>query len=327
MEPATHSIGMVGQVFFLDLLLSGDNAIVIALACHGLPPALRRKAVMLGTAVAIGLRVLLSLVTGLLLHVPLLKLVGALLLLAIAIRLLLGEATPTANAPAGDAESDLWRALLVVVGADLALSLDNVVALAAATQGQVAYLALGLLLSVPLLMLGSVRLARLFDAQPLLVPAGAALLGWIAGGLAVTDPLLAGWVSEQAPALNFFVPLAGMVFVLLEARIIREQRLRLGAAPPFPGRRAAAAQGAATAAPGRPAAPAGTDPTPRPAPQTAITAPAEPASVEHAALNFLIPVIVVISLVLLSWVALRVIDAGRFLPAPEHPGGSAHFTH
>ncbi|SCK26133.1 YjbE family putative metal transport protein [Vogesella sp. LIG4] len=225
-DSLTHSLGMAAQVFLFDLLLSGDNALVIAMACRSLPPALRRRAVLLGTGFAILLRVLLTTLASFLLAIPMLKLVGAALLLLIAIKLLLADDGGDGEQlrPAGD---QLWSAVMVVVTADLILSLDNVVALAAMTQGSVLMLILGLLFSMPILMYGSLFVTRLLESYPLLLPAGSALLGWLAGQLAVSDPLLAGWVDSQAPALSFVVPLLCVVFVLCESRIIRQQAQQL----------------------------------------------------------------------------------------------------
>jgi YjbE family integral membrane protein len=228
-----HALGMTLQVFFLDLILSGDNALVIAVACRSLPPQLMRKAVLLGTGFAILLRVLLTTVVGFLLQVPLLKLLGAALLISIAIKLLLGDEEGDALPGSAADSRQLWSAVSVVVMADLVLSLDNVVALAAAAQGSVLYLILGLLFSVPLLMYGSLFIARLLGELPLLIPLGAALLGWVAGQIAVSDPLLADWINTQAPALQVVVPLLCVVFVLVESRIIRERAAKLTPPPPL----------------------------------------------------------------------------------------------
>jgi len=230
-----HAIGMAFQVFFLDLLLSGDNALVIALACRRLPQPLMKRAVLIGTGFAILLRVLLTTVVSFLLQVPLLRLIGAVLLIAIAIKLLLGDLEPSPDQAddAASAADRLWSAVVVVVSADLVLSLDNVVALAAAAQGSVLFLVLGLLFSVPLLMYGSLFISKLLDDNPFWVPAGSAMLGWIAGRIGVSDPLIAPWIASQAPALTLGVPLLCVVLVLVESRIIRQQRPTLTAPPPL----------------------------------------------------------------------------------------------
>lgn len=234
-DSVTHSIGMAGQVFFLDLLLSGDNALVIALACRSLPRPLMARAIMLGTGFAIVLRVLLTTLASFILQIPLLKLVGAVLLLSIAIKLLLPDADHQREMHSQHSvrTNQLGAAVMLIVTTDLVLSLDNVVALAAAAQGSVLFLILGLLLSVPILMYGSLFITRLLEEFPLLVPAGSALLGWIAGQIAVTDPLVASWVDTQAPALSVVIPMLCVVFVLYESRIIREQQPGLTAPPPL----------------------------------------------------------------------------------------------
>ncbi|NVZ67666.1 TerC family protein [Pseudomonas costantinii] len=226
-EGALHGLSMVFQVFVLDLILSGDNALVIALACRGLPAQQVRRAVMIGTSGAIILRVLLTTLAGWLLLVPWLKLVGALLLVVIAIRLMSEEDAAEEGQPPAASLMTLGGAVLTVLSADLIMSLDNVVGLAAVAQGSVFYLVLGLLLSVPLLMFGSVWVSGLLRRYRVLVQVGGALLGYVAGDIAVSDPVVVGWVNTQSPALNQVVPLLCAVFVLVQSRIIQRQRLHL----------------------------------------------------------------------------------------------------
>ncbi|MFJ2366836.1 TerC family protein [Pseudomonas sp. NPDC087697] len=226
-DGALHALSMVFQVFLLDLILSGDNALVIALACRGLPPEQLRRAVLIGTSGAIILRALLTTLAGWLLLVPWLKLIGAVLLLVIAIRLLTEDgADEEGNLPGGSPQT-LGGAVVTVLTADLIMSMDNVIGLAAVAQGSVFYLVLGLLLSVPLLMFGSLQITRLLQRQPLLVSIGAALLGYVAGDIAVSDPVVVGWVNSQSPALNQVLPLLCAVYVVVQARIILRQRARL----------------------------------------------------------------------------------------------------
>jgi len=218
-----HYLNLTLEVFFLDLLLSGDNAVVIALACRARSAELTRRAMLFGIGGAIVLRVLLTTVAGLLLHIPLLKLVGGIALTFIAIKLTIadpGEAqsrqSPAANAPL------LWSTISTIIVADVVMSVDNVVALAAVAQGNIFFLTLGLLMSVPLLIYGSLFVAALLRRYPLLIRAGGALLGWIAGDLAVSDPMIADWVSQQSPALAIVVPILVVVFVLVESRIMED---------------------------------------------------------------------------------------------------------
>lgn len=218
--------GMSLKVFLIDLLLSGDNAVVIALACRSLPLRQARKAILFGTAAAILIRVYLATVVAYLLGVPGLKLAGALALLVIAVKLLVEEEGERRAHDEGTAKQslDLIGAIMLIVIADLVMSLDNVVALAAAAQGSMLILAGGLLLSIPLLMYGSIFVAALLRRYPWLITAGGALLGWVAGGIAVSDPLIANWVNSQAPALAVAMPLLGAVFVLLESRVVEADR-------------------------------------------------------------------------------------------------------
>ncbi|WP_434633944.1 YjbE family putative metal transport protein [Chromobacterium sp. CV08] len=347
MEPDSlaRAFGLTFQVSFLDLILSGDNALVIALACRSLPPELRRRAVLWGTGFAILLRLLLAAVTGALLSVPLLKLAGAAVLFAIAIQLLLeehGEPDAARLSEQAGHSRQLWNAVMLVVGADLALSLDNVVALAAAAQGSLAFLLLGLLLSVPLLMYGSLLLARLMDGYPLLIPAGAAALGWLAGGLAVGDALWGDWVAAQAPALPLLAPLLGAVFVLLESRIIREQRRKLPPLPPLRPfaplvRRLALLGEAGIAASAPPSGDGSAIPAPSPAEAVPATAHAEPPSTppppaETPAaeistdggaglgplLKLLVGAAAVIGALALLWLIWHLLSQG-LLPTPRHP--------
>ena len=217
------------EVFFLDLLLSGDNAVVIALACRSLPDRQKRQAMLLGTGIAILLRVLLTLVASAVLQVPLLKLLGGVALTVIAIQLTLDDPYAVIGdnekLPGGGAgRADLLSVIGTVVVADLVMSTDNVVALAAVAKGSVAVLALGLLLSVPLLMFGSWYVTALLKRYPVLPRLGGAMLGWFAGDIAVSDPLYAGWIEQQSPALSVVVPVLVAAYVLLQSRIIEQSR-------------------------------------------------------------------------------------------------------
>jgi YjbE family integral membrane protein len=223
-----HALGMMLQVFLLDLVLSGDNAVVIALACRSLPPRQMRQAILIGTGAAIFLRVLLTTVITFLLAIPSLRLIGGLALIYIALKLMLEEEDAAEGAP-GAASDKLWSTVWIVVVADLVMSLDNVVALAAAVHGSIFFLVAGLLLSVPLLMFGSMFVSGLLNRFPLLVPAVGALLGWIAGDIGVSDPLVADWVNSQSPALIVAMPMLCAAYVLLQSKILKERRARTGA--------------------------------------------------------------------------------------------------
>lgn len=220
-----HYVNLTVEVFVVNLLLSGDNAVVIALACRSLPPALTRRAMLIGIDGAIALRVLLTIFASYLLSIPLLKLAGGVALAAIAIKLTVEEA-PAAKSGSGPSRipSGLWSAVGTIIAADLVMSVDNVVALAAVAHGSILILALGLLMSVPFLMFGSVFVAVLLKRYPLLKRGGGAMLGWLAGDIAISDPILVDWVNHQSPALTVVVPFLVAVFVVMESRIIEDAR-------------------------------------------------------------------------------------------------------
>jgi YjbE family integral membrane protein len=346
-----HAATLAFQVFFLDLILSGDNALVIALACRGLPRPLVKRAVAIGTGFAILLRVLLTTVVSFLLQLPLLRLIGALLLLVIAVKLLLGDLEPDEATMAERTDADrLWSAVVMVVSADLVLSLDNVVALAAAAQGNVLFLILGLALSVPLLMYGSLFITRLLDDNPLLTPAASAMIAWIAGRIAVDDPLIAPWIASQAPALTLGIPLLCVVFVLVESRIIRQRRPELTAPPPLAlGRRiatrlarfgasaeeleaAALALDTTAALPAVPlphheprpplaAAPAPATPKPQAKPAAAVEAdPVQSSRALTLLLRLLVALAALLGIAAIGWLLFHLASQG-VLPTPEHPQG------
>ncbi len=216
-----HYLNMTLEVFFVDLLLSGDNAMVIALACRSLSPDLAKRAMLIGVGGGVVLRILLTSVASLLLTIPLLKLAGGAALTAIAIKLTVeeGEEAESGNVLPRNS-SFLWSAVGTIIVADLVMSVDNVVALAAVTQGNIIFLAAGLILSVSLLMYGSLFVSALLRRYPLLIRGGGALLGWIAGDIVISDPMFADWVNQQSPALTVAVPFLVAVFVLVESRIM-----------------------------------------------------------------------------------------------------------
>ena len=223
--------GVILQVALIDLLLSGDNAVVIALACRSLPPHLLRKAMLVGTGAAVLMRVFLTTLVGVLLLLPGLKLVGSVALLVIAVKLVIDEDDDQEESTPASETSDFMGAVILILLADLVMSLDNVVALSAVAQGNLGVLVFGLLLSVPLLMFGSRLIGLLLERYPELITAGGALLGWVAGQIGVTDPLVVDWVNSQAPALALIVPALGAAFVLLQSRIIQAERPKDKAAP------------------------------------------------------------------------------------------------
>ncbi len=199
----------LSQIILINIVLSGDNAVVIAMASRSLPPAQQRKAILFGSVGAIVLRVVLTFFAVYLLTLPYLKLVGAALLLWIGIGLMYSE--DDGENLAG--HSSLAAAIKTIVVADLVMSLDNVIGVAAAAKGNVALLVFGLVISIPLIIFGSTLILKLMGRFPVIITLGAGLLGWVAGEMAMTDPAIAGWAANQH-ALHNAVPVLGAVFVV-----------------------------------------------------------------------------------------------------------------
>ena len=176
------------QIIWIDLLLSGDNAVVIALACRSLPERVRTWGIVLGAGVAILLRIIFAAVISHLLVIPFLKVAGGLLLLWIAVKLAKGEEHEEKNIAATD---KLYKAVWTIAVADAVMSLDNVVAIAAVSKGDAWLFGFGLALSIPLIMVGSQLIMKMIEKLPIIVWAGAALLGWIAGEMIAMDPIVA----------------------------------------------------------------------------------------------------------------------------------------
>ena len=205
----------VGQIIMIDILLGGDNAVVIALACRGLPPEQRKWGIIWGTVGAIVLRVLLIAFALTLLTVPYLKLVGAVLLLWIGIKLLM----PQEDVSHGNINSSdkLWGAVKTVIIADLVMSVDNVLAIAGAAENagnhQLGLVIFGLLVSIPIIVAGSQIVLKLMDRFPHIITLGGMLLGWIAGQMAITDPAVKQWF-EATKTMEYSAALAGALIVL-----------------------------------------------------------------------------------------------------------------
>ena len=215
------------QILVVDLLLSADNALMIAMACRGLPPEDVRIAAMLGTAAAVGLRLVLAAGAVTLLQIPFLKLIAAVALVGVAIRLAASRGVPSSVGSADGLEvrpTYLSRSVATIVAADAVMSLDNIVAVATLANGNLALLAFGLALSIPLLFWGSLLIKRFLDDNPVLVLGGGMFLGWLAGGIGVADPVVQPWIEANAPALVFVAPLACAVFVLWQSLIMGSSR-------------------------------------------------------------------------------------------------------
>ncbi len=204
------------QIIWVNILLSGDNAVVIALAARSLPPAQQKKAITIGSAAAIIMRIALTLVAAKLLLLPWLKIIGALLLVYIGVTLLMPEGEDDGKSKT---QGNLLTAIRTIMIADLVMSLDNVVAVAAAAMGDTTLLVLGLAISIPLVIFGSTLLLKVIERFPIIVWVGAALLGFIAGELLVGDPALEGSMARIDATLGVsqhnFALMAGAVGALL----------------------------------------------------------------------------------------------------------------
>jgi YjbE family integral membrane protein len=181
------------QIMGINILLSGDNAVVIALACRALPPRERFWGMVFGAGVAAVLLILFTGIVATLMTLPYLKLAGGLALFWVAIKLVSPQAHDAEDTP--EAVEDLWRAVRVVVVANIVMSLDNVIAVAAAAKGNYLLLGLGLAVSIPIVIAGSALFLAILERFPVVVWGGGALLGWIAGGLLPDDPVVAPYVA------------------------------------------------------------------------------------------------------------------------------------
>ena len=211
----------VGQIIMIDILLGGDNAVVIALACRKLPPKQRKWGIIYGTIGAIVLRVVLIAFALTLLAIPYLKLVGAILLVWIGVKLLLPEDDDGhSNITASD---KLWSAVKTVIVADLVMSVDNVLAIAGAAesagQHQLALVIFGLLVSIPIIVGGSQIVLKLMDRFPAIITLGGMLLGWIAGQMAYTDPALKG-LLPASKGLEYACAAGGAILVWVLGKAI-----------------------------------------------------------------------------------------------------------
>lgn len=207
----------VAQIIWINILLSGDNAVVIALACLNLPEKVRFWGMTLGAGVAILMRVAFTLIVSTLMKVPFLKIAGGAALFYIAAKLLVPEVENSDDIEASD---QLWGAIRVIALADLVMSLDNVIAIAAASEGHTELFVFGLALSVPLIVAGASIVMGLLTRFPLLVWAGGALLGWIAGQVITTDPIVFGYLTSHfgdhmAHSVEYAVAVLGAVSVVL----------------------------------------------------------------------------------------------------------------
>jgi YjbE family integral membrane protein len=207
----------IAKIIGINIILSGDNAVVIALACRGLPPKQRMYGILLGAGAAIILRIIFTVLVNQLLGIPYLKLIGGLLLFWIAVKLLTHEEASEDSVGSG---SNLWEAVKIVAIADIVMSLDNVLAIAAAAGGDLGLIIFGLIISIPLVIGGATLITNLLTRYPILVWAGAALLGWVAGELLATEPALAPAIEGLAQMLGVTVKTVARIFEVAGALIV-----------------------------------------------------------------------------------------------------------
>jgi len=211
------------QIIAIDILLGGDNAVVIALACRRLPEAQRNRGIMWGVFGAIALRLVLIFFALQLLALPFLKVVGALLLLWIGVKLLQPEDSDGAESV--DAPSHLFGAIKTIVIADAVMSLDNVVAVAGAAKGDITLVAFGIAVSIPIIVWGSKLVLLLMDRFPIIITVGGALLGWIAGGMLVTDIAVAPLLHAAPHWTHYVAGGIGALFVVTLGSLLAQRKL------------------------------------------------------------------------------------------------------
>jgi len=229
----------VGQIILIDILLGGDNAIVIALACRNLSPALRTRGILLGTFGAVAIRVVLIAFAVTLLEMPYLKIVGAMLLCWIGIKLLSDDKDGHDDI---HASNKLLSAVKTIIVADLVMSIDNVIAVAGAAEhaggeNRMLLVVFGIVVSIPIIIWGSTIVLKLMERFPFIVTLGAGLLGYLAGAMMISDALLQPWVQANLPPLDIFIPgttihfsvpgLAGAVAVVAIGRSLLKRRARV----------------------------------------------------------------------------------------------------
>ncbi|GJH07227.1 TerC family protein [Caballeronia novacaledonica] len=221
--------GAVVQIIVIDILLGGDNAVVIALACRNLPDQQRTRGIVLGTLGAIILRVVLIAFAVMLLDIPFLKFVGGMLLLWIGVKLM----QPDHDEHEINASDRLWAAVKTIIIADAVMSLDNVIAIAGAAEAadprhRLALVIFGLIVSIPLIVWGSTLVLKLLDRFPAVVLVGAGLLGWIAGGLIIDEPFIDRWPALNTEFAGYAARVAGAFLVVALGWLLKRRALAEG---------------------------------------------------------------------------------------------------
>ena len=207
------------QIVAIDIILGGDNAIVIALACRNLPKHQQRAGILWGTAGAIILRVILVFFATSLMEIPGLRLIGGILLIWIGIKLLNEVETQDLEGKINQS-SNLLTAIRTIIIADFVMSLDNALAITAAAKGEIGLVVFGLLLSVPIIIWGSALILRLMERFPVIITAGAGLLGWLGGGLVISDKLLVKFTAMSLSPSPTATAAIGVIFVVVIGKFL-----------------------------------------------------------------------------------------------------------
>ena len=218
MSGASQALIALAQIMLINVVLSGDNAVVIALACRRLSPKHQKMAFLWGSVGVVVLMVVLTAFVVYLLSLPYLEIAGSGLLLWIGIKLLV------ADDGGGDGrveqKATLVAAIRTIIIADMIMSLDNVLAMAAAAKGHLWMLAVGLVVTVPVILFGSALLMKLMERFPILVMIGAALIGWVAGEMAISDPAIKDWINVHAAILHSVAPIFCAAFVIATGKVV-----------------------------------------------------------------------------------------------------------
>ena len=207
------------QIIGVNIVLSGDNAVVVALAARSLPPTLQKKAILWGTVAAVVARIILTFFAAKILLLPFLKIIGAGLLCWIGVKLIINDDEKKNITSSGN----MYAAIKIIVIADVVLSLDNVIAVAAAARGSVPLLCISLIISIPIIIFGSVATIRLMELFPFIITLGGCLLGWVAGEMALSDSSINDLVNVHYPTLLKVFPFFGLVLVLICGSILKKR--------------------------------------------------------------------------------------------------------
>ncbi|WP_248930749.1 TerC family protein [Paenibacillus hamazuiensis] len=214
----TLIVGLL-KIIIINIVLSGDNAVVIALACRNLPAHQQKKAVFFGSFGAIALRIILTFIAVWLLRIPFVQVAGGLLLLYIAVKLLIGGEEDEIHSGA-----TIGEAIKTIVIADLVMSLDNVLAVAGAAEGSWLLIGLGLAISIPLIIWGSQLLMTLMNRFPVIVWLGAGLLGYTAGEMVVNDKAIGALLEKTLYSMHYVIPIVSAIFVIVMGRVLNKKK-------------------------------------------------------------------------------------------------------